>query len=296
MPISPPRPKAPPLNALRAFEAAARLGGFAAAANELCVTPGAVAQQVKALEAWAGAALFDRRSQGVRLTALGAGVAAEFSAAFDRLGDAAQSLRRRATPTEIRIAALPSIAQLWLSPRLPVLRAGAPEITLSVTALETRPNLAREPFDMAIFFEDLPLPPGVIGLDADILFPVCAPEIAARLQHPADLAGETRLHDAAWSDDWALWARSAMPERRLDSSGPVFSLYSLAVEMAKNGAGVLMGHEPLLRAELATGSLVAPFDIRVPLARSLAITLAQPAPADTPLGIVVQALSRPQGN
>ena len=68
MPVSPPRPKGPPLNALRAYEAAARLGGFAAAAEELCVTPGAISQHIKTLEDWAGAPLFLRRSHGVRLT------------------------------------------------------------------------------------------------------------------------------------------------------------------------------------------------------------------------------------
>lgn len=93
MAISPPRPKGPPLNALRAFEAAARLGGFAAAADELCVTSGAIAQHIKSLESWAGADLFERRSQGVRLTALGSAVAAQFSAAFDGLGEAVHSLR-----------------------------------------------------------------------------------------------------------------------------------------------------------------------------------------------------------
>ena len=119
MTVSPPRPKGPPLNALRAFEAAARRGSFSAAADELCVTPGAVAQQVKSLEAWAGARLFLRHAQGVELTALGLDVLPGFVAAFDRLGEAAQALRSQAAPDTIGIAALPSIAQLWLSPRLP---------------------------------------------------------------------------------------------------------------------------------------------------------------------------------
>ena len=82
MAVSPLRPQGPPLNALRAFEAAARLGGFAAAAEELCVTPGAVAQHVKTLESWADALLFERRSQGVRLTAIGEHVLADFVSAF----------------------------------------------------------------------------------------------------------------------------------------------------------------------------------------------------------------------
>ena len=89
MSVSPPRPKGPPLNALRAFEAAARLGGFALAAEELSVTPGAVSQHIRALEDWAGVALFERRAQGVRLTPEGAALAPRFARAFDaaRAGD-----------------------------------------------------------------------------------------------------------------------------------------------------------------------------------------------------------------
>ena len=88
--LTPPKPAAPPLNSLRAFEAAARLGGFKAAAAELSVTPGAVAQHIKQLEAWCGAQLFERKSQGVRLSALGAAVSADFSAAF---GDGVAGLK-----------------------------------------------------------------------------------------------------------------------------------------------------------------------------------------------------------
>ena len=111
MSISPPRPKGPPLNALRSFEAAARHGSFTVAAAELCVTPGAVAQQVKSLEAWSSAKLFKRKAHGIELTALGSSLLPEFAQAFDGLGAAIQSLRSQAMPEQIRIAALPSVAQ-----------------------------------------------------------------------------------------------------------------------------------------------------------------------------------------
>ena len=143
MAVSPPRPKDLPLTALRAFEAAARLGGFSAAAPQLGVTPGAITAHVKTLETALGAALFDRTTRGVRLTALGRRVLPEFVAAFDALGAAVQTLRREAAPRTVHIATLPSIAQLWLSPRLPALRAAAPEIAISITAMETPPNLKR---------------------------------------------------------------------------------------------------------------------------------------------------------
>ena len=127
---------------------------LAAAAVELSVTPGAVAQHVKALEAWIGADLFERRSQGVALTAVGAAVADDLGSAFDRLGEAVIKMRRLAPGPEIRIATLPSVAQLWLSPRLPRIRQAVPEATVSVIATERPPNTLREPIDLTLFFEE----------------------------------------------------------------------------------------------------------------------------------------------
>jgi LysR family glycine cleavage system transcriptional activator len=292
MSVTPPRPKGPPLNALRAFEAAARLNSFSRAADELCVTPGAVAQQVKALEEWAGAVLFDRRAQGVRLTPLGRAVAPSLGGAFDALADSAHLLRRIAAPDEIRIAALPSVAQLWLSPRLPAIRRADPGLSISVTALERPPNLMREPFDLAIFFYS-----GEAGgpethiLADDSLFPVCAPEIAARLTGAHDLSRETLLHDAMWRDDWAIWLAAEKLGAISTASGPAYSLYSLAVEEAIHGAGVLIGHAPLVAPALASGALVAPFTRRVATNRPLVATLRKPIPEGSPLTGLVRRLS-----
>lgn len=284
------RPKGPPLNALRAFEAAARLGSFSAASDELCVTPGAVAQHIKSVEAWAGGQLFIRRAQGVALTALGASILPAFTTAFDHLGEAVQLLRTRADPRQIRIAALPSIAQLWLSPRLPAIRSASPGITVSITAMEWPPNLRREPFDLSVFFEEPPGDPAAVDLCRDVIFPVCAPAVAARLKQPSDLSDATCLHDAAWSGDWGRWLGAADPGHAIDTRGPVYSLYSLALEEAKNGAGVLIGHEPLVQGELASGTLVAPFRTRVDTGRRLAIAAAQPAGSRPEIDKVIDAL------
>lgn len=291
MTVSPPRPKGPPLNALRAFEAAARLGGFTKAAEELSVTPGAVAQHIKALEAWNGAALFERRSQGVRLTRLGTSVAEAFGVAFDRLGEAVQTMRSEAAPGRIHIAALPSVAQLWLSPKLPAIRAAAPDVAISVTALEHRPNMLREPFDLCIFFEDGPPEPDSIEIGQDVIFPVCAPSLLPHLLSPSDLKTMTCLHDSSWSSDWSIWLENVLPDKKLDTRGPAFSLYSLAVEEARNGAGILIGHELLLRDHLTAGDLVAPFEPRVSLDRRLTIALAPPAKTNPALNQVVNALA-----
>ncbi|MGR3548017.1 MAG: LysR family transcriptional regulator [Roseovarius sp.] len=291
MSVSPPRPKGPPLNALRAFEAAARLGGFANAAEELCVTPGAISQHIRTLEDWLGAALFERRSQGVRLTALGAEALPGFARAFDAMGAAVHGMRSAARHETLHIAALPSVAQLWLSPRLPAVRAALPDLRVSVSAIETPPNLARDLFDLSLFIRS---PTGARGeqvLAQDMILPVCAPEIAARLRNPADLAGETLLHDALWPEDWALWARVMMSDLRLPTDGPRYSLYAIALEEARHGAGVLMGHLSLVNSALEDGSLVAPFAAPVPTGKALVLEHPAFAPPRADLAQVLTLLA-----
>ncbi|MCP4935418.1 MAG: LysR family transcriptional regulator [bacterium] len=276
---------------MRAFEAAARLGSFAGAADELSVTSGAVAQHIKSLEAWTGERLFKRHAQGIELTSLGASVLTDFIAAFDQLGVAVHNLRTNAVPREIRIAALPSVAQLWLSPRLPKMRTAMPEILISVEALETPPNMAREPYDLAIFFEKHPVSEHAIVICQDFILPVCSPAIAKRLQNPADLVNEVFLHDTTWSDDWKNWLSQASLGKNLEKSGPTFSLYSLAVEEAKNGAGVSIGHASLVSSQINSGTLVAPFDHSVGLEQSLTIEIAKPIIPDSFLQKLISWLS-----
>ena len=290
MSLSPPRPVMPSLNALRAFEAAARLGSMVLAASELSVTPGAVAQHVKSLEAWAGQKLFHRRAQGIELTQLGSSVLADFTGAFDQLGEAVQKLRAEAAPQEIRIAALPAIAQLWLSPRLPELRVSMPEVTVSIAALEQPPNLSREPFDLSIFLEPHPVGVGGIRVCDDVILPVCSHSVASRLKRITDLAGAVFLHDTRWEKDWRIWLDEALPDRKFDTTGPQFSLYSLAVEEAKNGAGVLIGHEFLLQEQLKNGELVAPFSRAVEPDQSLVIRAARPVSSGSALHRVIRHL------
>ncbi|WP_299479625.1 LysR family transcriptional regulator [uncultured Roseibium sp.] len=268
MPVAPPIPRIPSLNALRAFEASARLGGFALAAEELNVTPGAVAAQVKSLEQEIGASLFVRNARGVELTPVGQRSTRAFVEVFDSLSQAVRELRQDAAPQKVHIAALPALAQLWLAPRLPGLRARIPDLDVSVTALETPPNLKRVPFDLCLFYSDV-VPQGGVQLQKDELLPVCSPECARHLKRPADLNKVACLTDTAWVDDWAIWAAHACPGIGLVPRGPVFSLYSLAVEEAISGAGVLMGHTSLVEQHLRSGALVAPFPKRVPLPRAI---------------------------
>lgn len=290
MPVKPPRPRGPHLNAMRCFESAARLGGFTTAAEELSVTPGAISQQVKALEDWIGAPLFKRRSQGVELTALGESVAGEFEDAFDALGSALHRLRAEAPNHTISIAALPSIAQLWLSPRLPAVRDAFPDHRISITALETPPNLRRGLFDLSIFIGDVTGAQTEHVLADDVIFPVCAPAIAKRLTSPDDLRGETLIQDSTWTDDWSAWFASMGQADVGDQNGPTFSLYSIAVDEARNGAGVLMGHNVLVEQHLASGDLVAPFKKKVSTGKSLILKTATPLLKSSTLGKTVKML------
>ena len=260
MAVSPRRPKGPHLNALRAFEAAARLGSFSMAAEELSVTAGAVTQHVKALEAWAGTKLFARKAHGMELTPLAEELLPRFSYAFDELGHAVQMLRTKATPNRIKIATLPSIAQLWLAPRLGRLRQIAPEVSVSVFAMEAPPNLIREPFDMTLFFSIEPTGTKNVELFRDRIYPVCSPEIAKRLKVIKDLKSETLLHDNAWLNDWDLWLGAVPDAKGINSAGTVHSLFAVALEEARHSGGVLMAHEALVAPLLRSGELVKPFD------------------------------------
>lgn len=291
MSVNPPRPKGPPLNALRAFEVAARTGGFVTAAEELCVTPGAVSQHVKALEDWLGAPLFHRRSQGVRLTRFGAAVTPSLSLAFDAMGEAVHQMRALSGHAIVQIAALPSVAQLWLSPRLPAIRDALPGVTFSVSALETPPNLAREVFDLSLFFRRPTGSPREIILAEDLIYPVCAPSLARDLKNLDRLRDLPLLHDALWAEDWPLWARLILGRNEGFDRGARHSLYAIALEEARNGAGLLIGHDALVRADLQKGTLVAPF--AAPLRSGLALVLecAQAPPHTGVMGEVISHLT-----
>ena len=252
MSVAPKRPKGPPLNAMRAFEAAARHVSFVAAAEELNVTPGAISQHIKTLESWAGTPLFRRNAQGVELTKAGASLEASFTSAFDGLADATRALRSLGPDADFHIACLPSVAQLWLPKRLSRVRARFPKVNFSVTAMETPPNLSRELFDLAIFMGVPGRTDTEIPICADEIVPVCAPDLAGG---PDALDGMTLLHDQTWADDWSIWSRTTGVHIKEPRKGPQFSLYSLAVEEAKAGAGVLMGHLCLIEDALASNVL-----------------------------------------
>ena len=292
MSVLPPRPKGPPLNAMRAFEAASRHNSFVVAAEELNVTPGAVSQHIKSLETWADVALFRRNPQGVTLTAEGHSLVKDFVAAFDALATATHTLRNLRPQAEVHIATLPSVAQLWLSPRLGKIRARFPQLSISVTATESPPRLSRELFDLSLFFAVPDSSSEQIELSDDTLIPVCAPKLAARIAAEDALDSMPLLHDQTWHDDWEIWSKSAGVALDAPHAGPRFSLYGLAVEEAKSGAGVLMGHTCLIGDALKSRTLVPVHDITCPTGRKLVANLPHKSRRRAEFDDVVDLLQR----
>lgn len=270
MPVRPPRPPLPPLNALRAFEAAARLASFSRAAEEIGVTQGAIAQQIRHLEAFLGLTLFRRLPQGVALTEAAQEARPRLSAAFDALALTVQELKASHAGRALAIAALPCLAQLWLSPRLPALQQAFPGLPISITAMEEPPAGRHDSFDLTLFYLATP-PADALALGEDSLFPVCAPALAHNLETPADLARQTLLHDAVWRGDWARWLRHAGAGGIDAGRGPSYSLYALALDAALGGAGILIGRRSLVAPYLADRRLVQPFAVELPSGDRLTI-------------------------
>ncbi len=286
MPVEPRRPKGPPLNALRAFEAAARLGSFVLAADELGVTPGAVSQHIKSVEAWAGTALFTRNAQGIALLPAARALSEEYTRAFDQLATATQRLRNLAPNLRLHIAALPAVAQLWLPQRLGKLREKRPDLSVSVTALETPPSLSRDLFDMSLFLDVPGRAPDQIVLAEDLIFPVCAPD----LETGHDFATVPLLHDQTWQNDWSMWSQATGTDVGNPARGARYSLYALAVEEAKSGAGALMGHGCLIEQMVQAGDLRPMSPQTVSTGKALILQLPHPSRRHPEIADIVDML------
>ena len=278
----------PPLNALRAFEAAARHASFARAADELHVTQGAVSRHVKLLEEQLGVALFRRRAQGIDLTEAGRILQPEIAAAFERIARAAA--RTADANRELRVLASPSFAARWLVPHLPAYQQLHPQWRITVGLFLQRHDLfTASGFDVGITWadrDDLLLSGALAAtlLWEEALTPVCAPALLQRgppLTVPADLARHTLLHPTQGRQDWRKWLAVAGLPGIDAEAGPTFGTLDMAVGAAVGGMGVAIADLNLIRAELAAGKLVLPFDLVV-RAGSGNVLLVDPGRVDEP--------------
>ncbi len=233
------------------------------AAQELNVTPGAVSRQIQNLESYLGHALFFRRHKQVELTALGRDYLAEIRAPLARLRSATDRARGGSRGGTLSICVNPTFAIRWLVPRWGRFYNRHPEIDVRLTTSLNPVDFTRDEYDMAIRVAGRQENWGTLAahplVDVD-LFPVCSPEVAARIETPADLARETLIHGAPRPEDWQRWLRSAGITGIDPEAGLRFESLNLSFQAAIEGIGVAMGLEALVRDDLAQGRLVRLFD------------------------------------
>lgn len=260
--------KLPPLNSLRAFEAAARHLSFTKAAEELHVTPAAISQQVRQLEQHCNARLFRRMTRALALTDRGEAALPLLREGFDKLAEAAAELRRSHDDGILTVSVPPTFGARWLLPRLERFRAMHPGIDIRVDATDRIVDFVSERVDIAIRYGSGRYP-GLVSelLLAETAFPVCAPALVdgtPGLRTPADLAHHTLLHSGGLEEEgrvttWPMWLRAAGLATIDASRGMSFSVASLAIQAAIEGHGVALVSGPTVEDDLKAGRLVRPF-------------------------------------
>ena len=258
----------PPLNALKAFEAAARHESFTRAAEELCVTQGAVSHQVKSLEAELGVKLFNRERQRLVITEAGRSYLEVVRDALDRIAAGTERLLQRQSAGVLTVTTSPNFAAKWLVHRLGRFAIAHPGIDLRISASLHHVDFAREDIDVAIRHGD-----GQAGglhvtrLCAEELVIVCSPKLLSgktALRRPTDLGRHTLLH-VDDRTDWARWLEAAGARSVDVSRGPVLNQASMAIDAAVDGQGVALARSALAAWDLNSGRLVRPFELALPV-------------------------------
>ena len=256
------RPRLPPLNALKAFEAAARHESFTRAAEELCVTQGAVSHQVKALEAELAIKLFNRERQRLLITEAGRDYLAVIRDALDRIAAGTERLIQRQGTGVLTVSTSPDFAAKWLVHRLGHFAEAHPEIDLRVSGTLHHVDFAREEVDLAVRHGDGNWPGlDAVRLSAEELFAVCSPKLRSgrrRLDKPADILKFPLIHLDNRAD-WANWLQAAGIDDAAVIHGPVLNRASMVIDAAMNGQGIALARTTLVAWDVINGRLVRPF-------------------------------------
>ena len=257
----------PPLNALKAFEAAGRHGSVTRAARELSVTQGAVSRHVRSLEHWLGTRLVERAQHGIRLTPAGTSYLRALRGALDQIDHATRQLQKAPADNLLRLKLPPTFAIRWLVPRLAAFHALHPAIDVQITTSHDRADFDREDIDACIHSEPQPpTTPGFRRLVGEMLLPVCSPRLLARgppLTGPADLGRHVLLCSLNRPEDWPAWLRAAGVAHIDGNSGLKFENAALAYQAAIDELGVTIAQRALVEEDLNSGRLVAPFDLKL---------------------------------
>jgi LysR family glycine cleavage system transcriptional activator len=252
----------PPLNALKAFEAAARHESFTRAAEELCVTQGAVSHQVKALELELGVKLFNRERQRLIITEAGREYLTVLRDALDRIAVGTERLLQRQSSGVLTISTSPDFAAKWLVNRLGRFAEDHPTIDLRVSATLHHVDFAREDVDLAVRHGDGNWPGfDVARLSSENLFPVCSPKLLAgrhRLIKPADVLRFPLIH-VDDRKECTRWLDAAGVQGVELSHGPVLNRASMVIDAAIDGQGIALARTTLAATDLISGRLVRPF-------------------------------------
>ena len=260
----------PPLNSLRAFEAAARWLSFSKAAEELFVTPAAISQQIKQLEHFLGVTLFRRLTRAVQLTEEAKIVLPLVTEGFDKLAEAVERLSQEEASGLLTVSSAPTFAQKWLLPRLPKFTDQYPDIDLRLDASLDSRDFHRDGIDIGIRL-GLGDYPGlhttrVFGEEISL---VCSPKLQAGahpLRTPEDLKHHRLIH-VDWGSfsiplpDWRMWTKAAGVDGIDVDHGLSFTIENMAIEAAINGDGVALVSNFAVVEELKSGRLVRPFDL-----------------------------------
>lgn len=258
--------KLPPLNAVRAFEVAARHVSFSKAAKELFVTHGAVSKQVAALEAWLSTPLFNRSQSQLTLTEAGRTFLAAVTPALDRIAVTAMQLLEQTEPTSLRINAPPTFTMRWLIPRISAFQRKHGGVEVKLTTSTAAVNFEAAGYDVAIRGANQSLP-GMVSVPfmTETIVPICHPDLLdhGRLRAPSDLSGHTLIsydtEPLAWSD-WLQLAK--VPDLRAANTLQFEQMY-FALQAAVEGLGVVLVPLFLVADDIISGRLCAPFDLSI---------------------------------
>lgn len=268
------RRQLPPLNALRAFEAAARHLSISKAALELNVTPAAISHQIRLLEEHIGLPVFMRSGRGLALTDAGAAGLRDLREGFAKLGAAMDAIDSLGEAGVLSVSVAPSFAAKWLLPRLGSFERAHPEVDVHVSASMQLVDFAKDGVDLAIrygsgAYSEL----SVEKLLTEAVIPVCSPAFLAAnedLQLADDLVGVPLLHDDSPDNDpscpnWEMWLRACGVHHIDATRGPRFNQSSLVIEAAILGRGIALAKTALAAGDLQTGRLVQPFASATPI-------------------------------
>ncbi|MCC6196452.1 MAG: transcriptional regulator GcvA [Burkholderiales bacterium] len=260
----------PPLNPLRAFEAAARHGSVSRAAAELHVTHSAVSHQIRALEMTLKAKLFYREGRALRLSPQGAALLPPVSAAFDSIAEATTRVARPSSTGDLVVSCVPALLSFLLVPNLAAFAAAYPGVRLRLSRSNADKELHAPDVDVNIRYGDGNWPDLWVHLLAPLrLFPVCSPTLVHQtpLRNPEDLANHVLLH-ADEGREWNTWLAASGIGHLARGRQHFLADAQLALEGATYHAGVALGDSITTSTLLSTGRLIAPFEITVPAAHS----------------------------